>query len=158
MWWHLFLLQKIVCSVYQRIVVFVGWAHHEALLPLDHAFRLRIRIIDFLMLHPDYWRVAAIHLTGNHWSLGIGTMQARVLLLRALQLPHVLRLLCWYGHELLVLHIGWIGLIVLWIWIEHLHAARVVFLLCFVATILDPHLLLPLIKRVRRACLLLFIL
>ena len=155
MWLHLFLLQKIICSIYERIVVFTRWGHHEALLPLDHAFRLSIRIIHFLMLHPDYRRVAAIYLTGDHRCLGIGTMQARLLLLRALQLPHVLWLLCWYSHELLVLHIG------LGSWIEHLHAARVVFLLCFVATILDPHLLLPALKRVWLACrwtILLFIL
>lgn len=149
---HLFLLQKVIRSVYERVVVFIGRTHHEALLPLDHTLWLRIMIVYFLMLHPDYWRVAAIDLTGNHRSLGIGTMQAWVLLLRALQLPHVLRLLCRYSHELLVLHI------VLWIGIEHLHTARVVFLLRFVASILNPHLLLPALKRVRLAHLLLFIL
>ena len=57
------------------------------------------------MLHPDYRRVAAIYLTRYHRCLGISTVQARILLLRALQLPHVLRLLCRYSHDPLVGHI-----------------------------------------------------
>ena len=140
-WMILLLLQfdEIICPAYESIIFFVGRGPYDkALLPLDCALRLAIRIIDFLMLHSDYRGIAPIYLARYHRSLWICAVQARVLLLWAVQLPHMLRLLRWHRHELLVLHIMLHG-----IRVKHLHSAGVVLLLRLVAAILDPHLLLP---------------